>query len=82
MNWTNIKSHIMGAFKSWTMWFHSLVVTATLMVPILEQQIPSIAQYLPGKAGQNALLIVSVIGLLLRVKTATSLAAKVQAPTP
>jgi hypothetical protein len=80
MNWANIKAHLLGALRSWTMWFHSIVATATLMVPVLEQQIPSIAQYLPGKAGQNMLLVVSVIGLLLRVKTATSLAAKVTLP--
>jgi hypothetical protein len=65
-----------GMYKSWTIWFNSMMALAMIAPPILSDSFPQLQSYLPEgvyKWASGALIIANI---MLRFKTIKSLADK------
>ena len=71
-----MKNTLHGAFKSWTIWFNGLVATVLVALPMIQDALPLLAQYLDNAIYKQIGLVVVVINLLLRIKTTKALADK------
>jgi len=64
------------SWKSWTIWFGSLVTGAALFLPSVEAELPALKEYLPDDAYKTLSLVAGVGIILLRIKTKSSLSDK------
>ena len=68
-----IKLSIIGAWKSWTIWFNSALGMFIVALPDIQNSLPQIAQYIPPNI-YSYLSVAAVIGnIMLRAKTNKSL---------
>lgn len=63
-----------NAWKSWTIWFNALAATVLGVLPMLQDSLPALAQYVPDIKWAAVGIIIG--NVLLRFKTNTSLAEK------
>lgn len=73
-----ILDHLRGALRSATIWFNGLAATVVGGLPILQDSVPALQPYLGPDVYRYAMGGIIAANILLRVKTKTSLAGKVQ----
>jgi len=71
-------SSLKGAFRSFTIWFNSLMAVVIASLPLMQDSFPELQSYVPSKWYHYAMGLLIVGNILLRIKTTTSLAEKVQ----
>ena len=76
MNWPHIRATINGAWKSLTVWVAGIAVSASELIPLVQGEWPSIATYLPDWLASPAVKWMALAMVILRIKTAKSLAEK------
>lgn len=64
-----MKDTIMGAFKSMTIWFNTLVAAFIFALPELQMALPQMAGYLPIEIYKWLALAVILSNIVLRFKT-------------
>lgn len=69
----NLKAKLAGAKRSATIWFNSAAGVVVFGLPILQDNLPQLQDYLPHNFYHYAMGGVIFANLLLRFKTKTSL---------
>ena len=77
MNWDHVKATLKGAWRSLTVWASVLLGVLPDALPLIQSQFPVIAPYIPDALESRVMNLIAVGILLLRIRTTTSLAAKV-----
>ena len=67
---------IKGAYKSWTIWFNGISLAVIAGLPMLQDSLPMLSQYLDATVARTVGLVVVVANILLRFRTNISLADK------
>ena len=75
-------AQLKGALKSWTAWFSALLMAAPELIPLVQQNWPTISPFIPSAMQSKTVQVIGLIALLLRMKTTRSLAAKAEPTTP
>ncbi len=74
---TNLKEKLIGALKSWTMWFNGLALTIIYALPDIVVAMPehmaSLAPYISAEHYQRIMFWVLIVNMVLRAKTNSSL---------
>ena len=74
--------HLRGALRSATIWVNGLAGAGIAALPTLREEFPSLESYLSHDTYHNAMGVLVLANLALRVKTKASLAAKGQPRDP
>ncbi len=69
----SFKADLLGARKSFTIWFNSTVATVYYGLPMLQESLPQLQAYIPTVHFNHIMATVIVVNLLLRFKTTKSL---------
>lgn len=72
----NLPPSIKGALKSLTVWFAMAVAAAPDVLDMLQQNFDSVRPYVPTDKQAQLLHFISLVILLLRMRTTASLAVK------
>ena len=72
----DIKAWLIGAFKSVTVWFNTVVGTFVLVLPDIQASMPDLAQHLPNSVYRWLAIGLVVSNIALRAKTRLPLTAK------
>lgn len=59
-----------GAWKSWVIWFNGLAAAVLALLPMLQDALPAIQQYVPDIRWAAVGIIVANIALRFKTKTA------------
>ena len=70
--WQKTKEWLIGAWKSWTVWFNSVMLAVSMFSANLETALPMVKEYIPAGA-YSVLGLIAAINILLRFKTNQSL---------
>ena len=71
-----IKSVVRGVYKSWTIWFNSIMGTLVIALPYLQTEMPQLETYLPPDAYKTGMGILVAVNIMLRFKTNSALGDK------
>ena len=77
MNWQHVGATIKGAWKSLTVRFGGLLMILPDALPMIKDQWPTIAPFIPDALESRVMNVIALGILLLRVRTTKSLADKV-----
>ena len=69
-------AHLKGSIKSWTIWFNGLSLAVISSLPVLQEQLPQLKDYISDGDYKRAALVLIVGNAILRIKTNRSLAEK------
>jgi len=68
-----MKAKLLGAIKSLTIWFNTIMGIILAMLPTMLEQLPQLEAYIPPHIYRWLMLLVVVGNVLLRFKTSTAL---------
>jgi hypothetical protein len=71
-----IKADLVRAHKSLTIWFNSVMGLAVVGLPMAQDSLPQLQEYLPAGLYHYLMGALVVGNIILRFKTTTALAAK------
>jgi hypothetical protein len=71
-----LKLKLAGAWRSFTIWFNTIAGTVLVTLPMLQDSLPQLADYLPAHTYKILMGVVIVANILLRFKTSQPLEAK------
>jgi hypothetical protein len=69
----SLKLKILGARKSFTIWFNTLAGAVLFNMPMLQMSFPQMQDYLPHNIYQYSMGLIVVVNIFLRFKTNDSL---------
>ena len=69
----DIKEWVVGAFKSWTVWFNAVLLTAGMFANEIMAALPGMREFLPPEMYGKVFLGACAVNILLRIKTNTAL---------
>jgi len=69
MNWALLRQRLSGMKKSFTIWFNSVVGTAVVGIPQLQDSLPQIQTYIPENFFKILAVTLIIGNILLRIKT-------------
>jgi hypothetical protein len=67
-----------GVFHSWTIWFNGFILSATAMLPMLQDQFPTLQEYLPDNVYKAIMGSIAAVNILLRMKTTKPLSERAE----
>ncbi len=73
---SKLRANLVKAHKSMTIWFNGVMAAAVVALPMLQEQMPQLQEYLPASLyhyGMGALIVGNIV---LRFKTNGALAEK------
>lgn len=70
------KADLVKAHKSLTIWFNSVIGAAIVLLPVAQEQLPQLQDYLPAGLYHYGMGLLVAGNILLRFRTTTALAAK------
>lgn len=73
---TNLLATMSGSLKSLTIWFNSVIGVALTIIPILQDTVPQLQDYMTPNAYKITVGILVIGNLLLRLKTTKPLSEK------
>lgn len=74
--WDSFRADIARAHKSFTIWFNGVLGVAIVLLPVAQDQMPQLQDYLPANVYHYAMGALVVGNILLRFKTNCALAEK------
>ncbi len=74
--WNKIMADAVKMHKSLTIWFNSVMGAAVVFLPMAQEQLPQLQDYMPANLYRYAMGALVVGNIILRFKTTTALAEK------
>jgi len=71
-----MKAKLKNAWRSWTIWFNSIIGSVMTLLPVAQDSFPQIQAYIPPHVYQWVMGIIVVGNIILRFKTTLDLANK------
>lgn len=68
--------HLKNAWKSLTIWFNGLLAAFVAGAPVLQEQLPQLASYIPADVYKQCMFVAIIGNIMLRFRTSNSLADK------
>lgn len=68
-----MKKKLRGAARSWTIWFNGVSASVFAAVPVLQDSLPQLQQYISPQMYKWVGLFVVIGNIVLRFRTTTSL---------
>ncbi len=74
--WEKLRADAANAHKSLTIWFNGVMGVAVVGLPMVQEQMPLLQDYLPANLYHYAMGMLIVGNIILRFRTTTALAEK------
>lgn len=74
--WQRIKADLVNAHRSLTIWFNSVAGAVVLALPVAQEQMPQLQDYLPANLYHYLMGALVLGNIILRFKTHSALADK------
>ena len=74
--WLRFRADAAKAHKSMTIWFNAIAGAAVVALPLAQEQLPQLQDYLPAGLYHYLMGTVVACNIILRFKTRSALAAK------